>query len=162
MVTAGTVRGRTVREHTARYRVVPSDSVRTLAHRGREFLRKPAVMASAKLLELGEGICMEALRESLRPEQCSLGTRQLAAHHGAVWIGDTLAITARRVGGEDPRSEWYVAMTAIPADDEKPHLAWEGMLSFVVVDLRRFEQQRTSPRQPAAAQQPRRRLVRHR
>ncbi|UKD50903.1 hypothetical protein L3Q65_01000 (plasmid) [Amycolatopsis sp. FU40] len=161
MVTADTAHARTVREHTARYRVAPSDSVRTLAHRGREFLRKPVVMASAKLLEVGEAICMEALRETLRPEQCSLGTRQLAAHRGAVRIGDTLAIAARRVGGEGPRSEWYVHMRDDHGDGRR-RLVWEGMLSFTVVDLCRFESEKTRPRKEAAAPQPQRSLVRNR
>lgn len=96
---------------------------------------------------------MEALRESIRPEQCSLGTRQLAAHRAPVPIGATLAIAARQIGGEGSRSEWYVAIREELGSDER-RLVWEGMLSFAVVDQFRFERERIAARRPRPARTP--------
>uniref|UniRef100_UPI003F49854F thioesterase family protein n=1 Tax=Amycolatopsis sp. CA-096443 TaxID=3239919 RepID=UPI003F49854F len=150
---------------TMRYQVEPEDSVHALApRRGLEFLLKPPVMASAKLLELAEGICMEAMRADLSPGQCSLGTRQHAVHLGAVEIGATLVVTARRTGGDGRRSEWHVAIREEPGSDDEsgtaPVLVWEGALSFAVVDRRRFEREKLKRRTIRAARPPRTARVR--
>lgn len=123
------------------YQVVPADSVRALAHRGPEFGRKPDVMASARLLELAELPCMEALREHIAPHQCTLGTRQHAEHRGVVVIGARLRITACCATAEGVYSEWRVTVHDGHED------VWSGSLGFVVVDLAEFEHRRLRPKQ---------------
>ncbi|WIX79188.1 hypothetical protein QRX50_49060 [Amycolatopsis carbonis] len=70
--------------------------------------RKPDVMASARLLELVEMPCMDALREHIAPHGSTLGTRQHVEHRGAVVIGARLRITARCAAAQGAYSEWRV------------------------------------------------------
>ncbi len=123
-------------ERTVHYDVTAEDSVRRLAGRSVEFARKPDVVASARLLELCEWPCMEAVRETIAPNECSLGAYQHLDHRAPIAIGAHLAITARCTVTRHPYSEWEVRV----------HDGYEetgcATLAFVVVDCADFEERR--------------------
>jgi predicted thioesterase len=126
---------------TVHYVVSPHDSVRGLAHRGLEFVRKPEVMASARLVELCEMPCMEVLREHIRLHECTLGSRQDIKHRAPIAIGARLTITVRCTEVRGSFSEWDVRV-----DDEHEHVGG-GVVSFSVVDQAAFERRRLAPKQ---------------
>lgn len=125
---------------TVHYDVTAEDSVRRLAGRSVEFARKPDVVASARLLELCEWPCMEAIRETITPRECSLGARQQLDHRAPIAIGAHLVITARCTLACHSYSEWEVRVN----DDYEQ--AGRATLAFVVVDRVEFEKYRVSPK----------------
>lgn len=137
----GWLRG-TVR--TVRYQVTAADSVRRLAGRSVEFARKPDVVASARLLELCEWPCMDAVRDAIAPAECSLGARQHLDHQAPIAIGAELTITARCTVATHPYSEWEVDV------HDGHETVGQATLAFVVVDQDTFERQRLRPKTTAA------------
>jgi predicted thioesterase len=125
---------------TIHYDVTGDDSVRRLAGRSIEFLRKPDVVASARLLELCEWPCMDVIGQVIADHECSLGARQELDHRAPIAIGAHLAITARCTVARHPYSEWEVSV----------HDGHEDVgcatLAFVVVDLAAFEQRHLAPK----------------
>lgn len=125
---------------TVRYQASADDSVQRLAGRSAEFARKPDIVASARLLELCEWPCMDAVREVIEPAECSLGARQRLDHHAPIAIGAELTITARCTVAAHPYSEWEV-------DVHDGHEAvGRATLAFIVVDRVEFEQERLTPK----------------
>jgi predicted thioesterase len=128
---------------TLDYLVTPHDSVRSVTRRGPEFARKPPVMASARLLEVCEWPCMDALRETMQPHQCSLGTRQFLHHCGPIPIGALLTVVVRCTFVDGAYSEWDVQAHAWG------DLVGTGSLGFVVVDQAAFERRHLGSAQAA-------------
>lgn len=127
---------------TVHYDVTGDDSVRCLAGRSIEFLRKPDVVASARVIELAEWPCMEAVRETISAHECSLGVRQRLDHRAPIAIGAHLAITACCTVARHPYSEWQVSV-----HDGHEDVAF-ATLAFVVVDRAEFEMSRLSGKTP--------------
>lgn len=126
---------------TLRYRVTADDSVRALApRRGAEFARKPDVMASARLVELCEQPCMEAIREHIAENLCSLGMSQYLDHRGPITTHAQLTLTARCTHATRRRSRWDVAI-----HDGHEHVGY-GEFGFVVVDPTEFHDRRCAPK----------------
>jgi predicted thioesterase len=129
-----------------RYHVTEYDSVRFLAPRSVEFARKPDIMASARLLELCEWPCMEALRGRMAPYECSLGSRQYLHHCGPILIGADLTITTRCTADRGPCSEWTVEV------HDGHERVGHASLEFVVVHQSEFEDNRVAPKMPKPPQ----------
>lgn len=125
---------------TVRYQATAADSVRRLAGRSVEFARKPDIVASARLLELCEWPCMDAVRDVIEPAECSLGARQRLDHQAPIAIGAELTITARCTVAAHPYSEWEVAV------HDGHEAVGRATLAFIVVDRNEFEQERLAPK----------------
>ncbi|MFI6029426.1 thioesterase, FlK family [Amycolatopsis magusensis] len=118
-----------------RYQTSAKDSVRLLADRTTEVARKPDIVASLRLLELCERLCVAALRESLEPHEHSLGAHHRLDHRAPIPIGAPLAITACCTVAAPPYSEWDVYVH----DGHKT--VGRATLGFIVVDHDEFERQ---------------------
>ncbi|QWF85781.1 thioesterase family protein [Amycolatopsis sp. CA-230715] len=125
---------------TVHYTVAAEDSVQRLAHRSAEFARNPDILASARLIELCEWPCMDAVRDIIAPDECTLGAWQRQDHRAPVLIGARLVITARCVVANHPYSEWEVRV-----HDGHKSVA-RATLGFIVVDRAEFERQRMNPK----------------
>jgi predicted thioesterase len=126
------------------YLVVDDDSVRQVQRRGPEFQRKPEVMASARILEVCEDVCMDALAPILQPGECSLGSLQ-AAHWGPIAIGALLTIRVQCTVFDGCRSLWEVVV------HDGHEIVYQGTLGFVVKNQARFERTRLRPKLKTSA-----------
>jgi fluoroacetyl-CoA thioesterase len=116
------------------YQVQPHDLVTTLFAGASEFARKPAVLATGILVALCEWPAMDALRQVIRDDEDSLGTRVSLSHQAPVWAGTTLTITARCVSITGRTSRWDIS-----AHDETQTIA-HGWAEFAVVRTTAFLQ----------------------
>ena len=119
---------------TLTYQVQPQDLVTTLFPGASEFARKPAVLATGILVALCEWPAMDALRQVIRDDEDSLGTRVSLSHQAPVWAGTTLTITARCVSVTRRVSRWDVS-----AHDQTQTIAY-GWAEFAVVRTTAFLQ----------------------
>jgi predicted thioesterase len=122
------------------YDVTPADSVRCLAGRSIEFLRKPNIVASARLLELCEWPCMDVIGEVIADHECSLGVRQELDHRAPIAIGAHLTITARCTVARHPYSQWEVRVH--DGHEDVGH----ATMAFIVVDRADFEERHLTPK----------------
>ena len=123
---------------TVTYRVGRDNMVQRLLPGVAEFVHKPEVMASGWLLGVCEWPAMLAIKNHIRDDECSLGTRFELTHLAPVPAGATLTVSAR--------CEHVEGIAA-------------GLLGFTVVSLERFTSRRLAPK---AAFLRRQRTVTHR
>lgn len=119
-------------ERTVHYRVEQSNIVRHLMPGVAEFARKPEIMATGWLVGLCEWPAMDALRDHISDDQCSLGTRVEISHREPVTPGTVLAARARCSLVNGSFSEWTVEVS------DGDRLVASGLVAFVVVHLEDF------------------------
>ncbi|TVT61969.1 hypothetical protein FNH05_01680 [Amycolatopsis rhizosphaerae] len=120
---------------TVHYEVTAADSARRMANRKVTLARGPEIATFTRLLELCKWPCVDAVRETIEPNECSLDASHRLEYRVPVPIGTRLVITARCTVSNHPYSEWEVSV----------HNGYEDVchatLAFIAVDRAEFEQE---------------------
>lgn len=127
-------------DRTVHHEVTAADSIQRTGNRSAKLPHKPRIAASTRLLELCKWPCIDAVRETIKPNEYILDAHHRLEYRAPIPIGASLVITARCTVSNHPYSEWEVNVHNGHGD------VGHATVAFIVVDRAELEQEGAKPK----------------